>query len=304
MAATMTRRAFSALGAGFATASMIGSFPSPARATPNRTVRLPDGTQVSALGQGSWHLGQGRHSQTVEEDAMVTGIGLGLTLIDTAELYGGGKAEEMISHVIAGRRDQVFVTSKVLPYHATPAGIRKACAGSLARLKTDHLDLYLLHWRGGISDLRPVVETFEELRGQNKIRRWGVSNFGVADMEDLMKVPRGDQCAANQVEYNLQSRDIERGVLPWCIAHKIPIMAYSPLGGSGADLLRDAAVRRVASGHNVKPSAVVLAWTMRSGHSISIPESGSADHVRENAAALSLALTEADLQQLDRAFPA
>ncbi|HTH97714.1 MAG TPA: aldo/keto reductase [Stellaceae bacterium] len=303
MAATMTRRAFSTLGAGFAAASMVGSCPSPAQTAPNRTVRLPDGTRVSALGQGSSHLGRGRYSAAVEEDAIRTGIGLGLTVIDTAELYGGGRAEEMIGHVIAGRRNQVFIVSKVSPEHATPAGIREACAGSLGRLQTDHLDLYLLHRRGDVSDLGPVVETFEELRGQGKIHHWGVSNFDVSDMEDLMKVPRGGQCATNQVEYSLQTRDIERGVLPWCVKHGMPIMAYSPLGGSGADLMGNATVKRIAAGHNVKPSAVVLAWTMRSGHSISIPEAGSVEHVRENAAALMLELTEEDLQQLDRAFP-
>jgi predicted oxidoreductase len=182
-------------------------------------VQLPDGSPVPALGQGSWHLAQGRHPASEEEEALRTGISLGLALIDTAELYGDGRAEEMIGHVIAGQRGKVFLVSKVLPDHATASGIRQACAGSLARLGTDYLDLYLLHWRGGASDLSVVVDTFETLRAYGRIRRWGVSNFLVADMEDLYRVRGGDGCATNQVRYNLKNRSIERNLLPWCEQH-------------------------------------------------------------------------------------
>jgi diketogulonate reductase-like aldo/keto reductase len=292
------------LGAGFAAATWAGLPYDPALAAAGRTVRFKDGAVVPALGQGSWHLGQGRHPLAAEEDAMTLGISLGLTVLDTAELYGSGRAEAMIAQVIAGQRDRVFVVSKVMPSHATASGIKRACAGSLSRLKTDHLDLYLLHWRDGILDLAEVVDTFEGLRDAGKIRRWGVSNFGVRDMEELFQVPNGAHCAANQVVYSLANRDIERDLLPWCTQHGMPIMAYSPLGGSGSDLLRNQALNAVATAHGQSPSAVALAWTMRGGNAISIPESGSADHVRENAAALSLDLTPQDLQALDTAFPA
>ena len=265
-------------------------------------VELPHGGSAPALGQGSWHLAQGRHPEADEEAALRTGLSLGMTLIDTAEIYGQGRAERMVGRVIAGQRDKVFLVSKVAPSHATAAGIRDACAARLARLATDHLDLYLLHWRGG-ADLAVVVDAFEALRAQGRIRRWGVSNFRVADMEDLYRAHGGDGCAANQVRYSLTDRSIEPQLLPWCERHGVPIMAYSPLG-SGNDLLRNPALARVAGKHESNVAAVALAWTMRGGHAISIPESGSAAHVRENAAALSLRLTAEDLGELDRAFPA
>jgi diketogulonate reductase-like aldo/keto reductase len=262
------------------------------------TVELPHGGSAPALGQGSWHLAQGRHPAAEEEEALRTGISLGMTLIDTAEVYGRGRAEEMVGRVIAGQRDKLFLVSKVAPSHATANGIREACAASLARLGTDHLDLYLLHWRGGVSDLSVVVDSFEALRAGGHIRRWGVSNFRVADMEDLFRVRGGDACAADQVRYSLTDRSIERDLLAWCERHGVPIMAYSPLG-SGNDLLRSPALARVAKRHESNPAAVALAWTIRSGHVISIPESGSAAHVRLNVAALSLRLTAQDLGDLE-----
>lgn len=265
------------------------------------SVRLPDGSEVPALGQGSWHLGQGRHPAAEEEEALRTGISLGLSLIDTAEIYGDGRAEELIGRVIAGQRDKVFLVSKVWPNHATASGIGQACEGSLKRLGTDYLDLYLLHWRTGASELGVVVSSFEALRTEGRIRRWGVSNFQVNDMEDLYRIRGGDRCATNQVRYNLQDRRIERDLLPWCERHNLPIMAYSPLG-QGGELLRNAALARVAERHQASPAAIALAWTIRSGHVISIPESGSPTHVRENAAALSLRLTDTDLDELDRGF--
>jgi diketogulonate reductase-like aldo/keto reductase len=268
-----------------------------------RTVKFRNGTIVPALGQGSWHLAQGRHPPAEEEEALRTGLSLGMTLIDTAEAYSNGHSEELIGHVIAGRRDQVFLVSKVLPTHAAGDGIARACVASLGRLGTDHLDLYLLHWRGGIADLSNVVTAFERLRSQEKIRAWGVSNFTVSDMEDLFRVRQGDRCATDQVAYNLADRGIEHDLLPWCERHGMPVMAYSPLGGPGAGLLRDPTLARVAAVRGCSPAAVALAWTTRSGNIIAIPESGSAAHVKENAVALSLTLTPQELQMLDAAHP-
>jgi diketogulonate reductase-like aldo/keto reductase len=266
-----------------------------------RTVKFHDGTIVPALGQGSWHLAQGRHPEAVEEEALSTGLSLGMTLIDTAEVYGNGRSEELIGHVIAGQRDRVFLVSKVLPSHVTGNGIARACEASLARLGTDHLDLYLLHWRNGITDLSGVVAAFESLRTAGKIRAWGVSNFGVSDMEDLFHVPHGDRCATNQVLYNVGTRAIEDDLLPWCKQRGMPVMAYSPLGGSS--LLHDPTLARIGAAHGCSAAAVALAWAIRSGNVIAIPESGSAAHVKENAFARSLTLTPQELQTIDTAHP-
>jgi diketogulonate reductase-like aldo/keto reductase len=256
---------------------------------------------VPALGQGSWHLAQERHPQAAEEEALRTGLSLGMTLIDTAEAYSNGHSEELISHVIAGQRDHVFLVSKVLPTHTAHDGIMRACAASLARLGTDHLDLYLLHWRNGITDLSGVVTAFENLRSEGKIRAWGVSNFRVSDMEDLFRIRHGDRCATNQVPYNAGDRGIERDLLPWCEHRGMPVMAYSPLGGPGASLLRDPTLARIGASHGCSAAAVALAWAIRSGNVIAIPESGSVAHVQENAVALSLTLTPQELQTLDAA---
>jgi len=256
------------------------------------------------LGQGSWHLAQGRHPAAEEEEALRTGLSLGMTLIDTAEAYSNGHSEELIGRVIAGQRDHVFLVSKVLPTHVTGNGVARACEASLARLGTDRLDLYLLHWRNGITDLSGVVKSFEDLRAAEKIRAWGVSNFTARDMEDLFHTPQGDRCATNQVPYNLGDRSIERDLLPWCEQHGMPVMAYSPLGGPGAGLLRDPTLARIGAGRGCSAAAVALAWTIRNGNVIAIPESGSVAHVKENAVALSLTLTPQELQTLDAAHPA
>jgi diketogulonate reductase-like aldo/keto reductase len=219
-----------------------------------RTVKFRDGTVVPALGQGSWHLAQGRHPKAVEEEALRLGFALGMTLIDTAELYGNGRSEELIGQVIAGQRDRVFLVSKVLPNHVTGNGIARACEASLARLGTDQLDLYLLHWRNGITDLSGVVAAFESLRAAGKIRAWGVSNFNVRDMEDLFHIPHGDRCATNQVLYNLGSRGIEHDLLPWCEQRGMPVMAYTPLGG--ASLLHDPTLARIGAAHGCKWNAI------------------------------------------------
>ena len=265
-----------------------------------RTVRFRDGTVIPALGQGSAGLGKGRRPQADEEEALRTGLSLGMTLIDTAEIYG---SEEFIGRVIAGQRNRVFLVSKVWPSHVAGNGIARACEASLTRLGTDHLDLYLLHWRNGITDLSGVVTAFENLHSAGKIRAWGVSNFKVRDLEDLFHIPQGGRCATNQVLYNIGDRSIERDLLPWCEQHCMPVMAYSPLGGPGTGLLRDPTFARIGAAHGCSAAAVALAWTIRAGHVIAIPESGSVAHVKENAVALSLTLTPQELQTLDAAHP-
>ena len=304
----MNRRGFAglcvALGSSLASAGTIMAALSNASArAANPTVKLRDGAIVPALGQGSANLAQERRPEAAEEEALRTGLSLGMTLIDTAEMYGGGRSEKLIGRVIAGQRDRVFLVSKVWPNHVAGDGIARACEASLGRLGIDYLDLYLLHWPSREADLSSIVAAFESLRAAGKTRAWGVSNFKVTDMEDLFRVSHGDRCAANQVLYNLASRDIERDLLPWCEQHGMPIMAYSPLGGAGASLLRDPVLARIGAAHNCSPAAVALAWTIRSGNVIAIPESGSAEHVRENAVALSLTLTPDELNTLEAAHP-
>jgi diketogulonate reductase-like aldo/keto reductase len=304
----VNRREFSRLGVALAVSSTpivaISATLSGAMAragTPE--VKFPDGTIVAALGQGSASLGQGRRPEADEAEALRSGISLGMTLIDTAEVYGDGRAEKLIGSVIAGQRDRVFLVSKVWPSHVTGDGIARACEASLARLGTDHLDLYLLHWPSRDTDLSSIVAAFESLRAAAKIRAWGVSNFEVNDMEDLFRVSHGDRCATNQVLYNLSHRSIEEDLLAWCKQHGMPVMAYSPLGGAGASLLRDPTLSRIGAAHNCSPAAVALAWTIRSGNVIAIPEAGSAEHVKENAVGLSLTLAPDELQALDAAYP-
>jgi diketogulonate reductase-like aldo/keto reductase len=268
-----------------------------------RTVKLPDGTTVPALGQGCWQLGQGRHPLAVEEEAMRTGFSLGMTLIDTSGDYGDGRSEQVINHVIAGQRDRVFLVSKVEADQVSGDGIARACAASLARLGSEYLDLYLLHWPVPSAQFTGVVAAFEQLRAAGKIRAWGVSNFNVDQMEDLFRVPDGHRCATNQVPYSLNNRRIERDVLPWCKQHNLPVMAYSPLGGGNNLVIGDRTLAQVGTIHGCSAAAVALAWVIRSGNVIAIPESGSPAHVKENAVALSIALTPRDLQTLDAAFP-
>jgi diketogulonate reductase-like aldo/keto reductase len=268
--------------------------------TAGRTAKFRDGTVVPAVGQGSAGLGKGKHLQAVEEEALRTGLSLGMTLIDTAEIYG---SEEFIGRAIVGRRDRAFLVSKVWPNHVAGNGVERACEASLKRLGTDYLDLYLLHWPNGVTNLSGVVEAFENLRSARKIRAWGVSNFKVSDMESLFRIPKGDRCATNQLPYSLADRGIEDNVLPWCEKHGMPVMAYSPLGGPGANLLREPTLIRIAAAHACSAAAVALAWIIRRGNVIAIPESGSVAHVKENAAALSLTLTSEELQSLDTAFP-
>ncbi len=291
--------------------------PRSAFAAPARTVAFADGGSAPALGLGSWHMASpGAAPEAVAEDAMRLGISLGLDLIDTAELYSEGRAEQMVAKVIAGQRDKVFLVSKVMPDHASEDGIAQALNASLQRLGTDHLDLYLLHWRKRWrarlldslmfreSDLASAVKGFERARQQGLIKRWGVSNFTVADMEALFAIPGGTNCATNQVQYNLRHREIEADLVPWCDRHKMPIMAYSPLGAGGkASLLSEPALKAMADARGVTPAEIAIAWAMRNGRTIVVAETASEKHVREDAAAGSLMLSEAELRTLDAAFP-
>jgi diketogulonate reductase-like aldo/keto reductase len=268
-----------------------------------RTVRFPDGVIVPAVGQGAWHLGQGRHPPAVEEEAVRTGISLGMTLIDTSGNYGDGRSEEFIGRVIAGQRDRIFLVTKVEADQLSGDGVARACQASLARLGTDYLDLYLLH-SGIQSSLLPgVVAAFEQLRKAGKIRAWGVSNFSKDLMEDLFRVPDGHRCMTNQIPYSLHYRGIERDVLPWCNEHNVPVMAYSPLGGDNNLVVGDHTLAQIGAAHGCSAAAVALAWVIRSGKVIAIPESGVPAHVKENAVALSTALTPGDMQALAAAFP-
>jgi diketogulonate reductase-like aldo/keto reductase len=268
-----------------------------------RTVKLAGGISVPPLGQGCWHLGQGRHPLAIEEEALRTGISLGMTLIDTSGNYGNGRSEQFVGRVIAGQRNRIFLVSKVEGDQVSGDGIARACAASLARLGSKHLDLYLLHWPVPSAQFSGVVAAFEQLRAAGKIRAWGVSNFNVGQMEDLFRVPDGHRCATNQVPYSLNNRRIERDVLPWCKQHNLPVMAYSPLGGGNNLVVGDRTLAQLGTTRGCSAAAVALAWVIRSGTVIAIPESGSPAHVKENAVALSIALTPRDLQTLDAAFP-
>ncbi len=248
------------------------------------------------LGQGTWRMGEGRRPRAEEAAALRLGIDLGMTLIDTAEMYGEGAAEEVVADAITGQRERVFLVSKVYPHNASRTGVAAACERSLRRLRTDCLDLYLLHWRGQVP-LAETVAAFEALRAAGKIRRWGVSNFDVDDMQGLPHGPR-----ANQVLYNVGARGIEFDLLPWSEAHGMPVMAYSPVGQGGA-LLRSRALAGVARRHGVTTAQVAIAWTLRRDGVVSIPKAGNSAHVRENAAAMEVRLTGEDLAEIDAAFP-
>jgi len=264
-------------------------------------VALPDGTRVPAVGQGTWYMGDRAAQAKREADALRLGIDLGMTLIDTAEMYADGGAETVVGQAIAAQRDRVFVVSKVYPHNASRRGVQEACARSLRRMKTDTIDLYLLHWPGSY----PISETiagFEALRKAGHIRRWGVSNFDEAGMRGVTGANDGDACATDQVLYNPDQRGIEFDLLPWCAARRIPVMAYSPVGQAGR-LLRSPALASVGKRHGASPAQVAIAWAIRGGNVIAIPKAADPAHVRENAEACALALTEADLAEIDAAHP-
>ncbi|MBV6826368.1 aldo/keto reductase [Pseudomonas sp. PD9R] len=256
------------------------------------------GVNVPVIGQGTWKMGEDRSRHSEEVAALRMGIELGMTLIDTAEMYADGGAEIVVGEAIAGQRDEVFLVSKVYPHNASRQGIPQACERSLRRLNTDYIDLYLLHWRGQYP-LEETIEAFEQLREAGKIGRWGVSNF---DVDDLQKLP-APACATNQVLYNLEERGIEFDLLPWCQQHKMPVMAYCPIG-QGGKMLTHATLRQVAARHDVTPAQVSLAWLLRKDGVIAIPKAVRPEHVRLNAHAAQLTLEAGDLEALDQAFRA
>jgi diketogulonate reductase-like aldo/keto reductase len=265
-----------------------------------RTLRLPSGEPVPVLGQGTWGFGENRASRSTELRALHRGLELGLTLIDTAEMYAEGGAEEVIGEAIRGRRDRVFLVSKVYPHNASAQGTLAACERSLRRLGTDHVDLYLLHWRGA----HPLAETlaaFERLQRDGKIRHWGVSNFDVDDTDELVALPGGMACATNQVLYNQSRRGVEWDLLPWCRERGIPVMAYSPIeqGRLPTGGVLGALARRYAC----SPFQVALAWVLAQAGVIAIPKAARLDHVEANAAALALALSAEDMAAIDGEFP-
>lgn len=272
----------------------------------DNTVMFEHGLALPAIGQGTWYMGENAGQRQKEIAALRAGIDAGLTLIDTAEMYADGGAEEVVGEALQGRREQVFLVSKVYPWNAGGQKTVAACDASLRRLKTDYLDLYLLHWRGNYS-LAETVEAMETLIRQGKIRRWGVSNLDYDDMQELYGVTGGKACATNQVLYHLGSRGIEFDLLPWCQQQQIPVMAYCPLAQAGRlrdDLFNSRAVKDVAHAHQATPAQVLLAWAIRQPGVMAIPKASSVDHVKENAAALALQLSDEAIALLDQAFPA
>jgi diketogulonate reductase-like aldo/keto reductase len=265
-----------------------------------QTVTLSTGEIVPALGLGTWHMGERRGARSKEVKALQLGLDLGLALVDTAEMYGDGGAEEIVAEATAGRRDSVYIVSKVYPHNASRQGAIAACERSLKRLRTDRIDLYLLHWRGSVA-LAETVKAFETLKSAGKIRAWGVSNFDSDDMKELSGVAAGRNCVANQVLYHLGSRGIEWDLLTMCQKQKITVMAYSPLGQGS--ILNKTAVKVIAKKHDTDPAAIALAWVLRQSGVVAIPKASNLEHVRANAAALDVKLDSSDLAALEQAFP-
>ncbi|TIS60436.1 aldo/keto reductase [Mesorhizobium sp.] len=268
--------------------------------TTMRTTTLPSGEAVPVLGQGTWNIGEDFSRRADEVTALKLGLDLGMTLIDTAEMYASGGAEEVVAEAIAGRRNDTFVVSKVLPTNASRTGVPAACEKSLKRLRTDRIDLYLLHWPGSVP-LAETVEAFEALRKAGKIRHWGVSNFDTDEMEELTRLRAGGNVQTNQVLYNLSRRGIEFDLAPWSRQRGIPLMAYSPV--DQGVLARNAKLEAVAARHDATTAQIALAWVMAQPGVIAIPKASKQEHVRQNGAALDVKLTSQDFADLDRAFP-
>ena len=267
---------------------------------------LPSGSRIPVLGQGTWNMGEDPAARADEVAALRLGLDLGVALIDTAEMYGEGGAEEVVGEAIAGRRDEVFLVSKVYPHNADRRGVQAACERSLRRMQVERIDLYLLHWRGNVP-LEETLEAFVRLREQGKIGDFGVSNFDLDDMLEAAALPGGELVASNQVLYNLSQRGIEWELLPWCRERRMPVMAYSPLESSPqeqAGLLGNPQLAAVARRHGVTPAQVALAWLLHQEGVVVIPKAVRPQHVRENRAALDLVLGADDLAQLDAGFPA
>lgn len=278
--------------------------PAPQRTSEMRTLLLPSGRPIPVLGQGTWLMGENPANWQMEIAALRLGLDLGLSLIDTAEMYGDGAAEELIGEAIAGYRADVFLVSKVLPEHATLRGTIEACGRSLQRLGTDYLDLYLLHWRGAVP-LAETLEAFQLLKRSGKILDYGVSNFDVDDMEEASILPFGNEIVTDQVLYNLVHRGIEWDLLPWCRERSIPIMAYSPIEHSSAEqqgMLDNPQLKLIALQHGATPAQIALAWLLQRDV-IAIPKASTPEHLKENRAALDITLSEDDLAELDWAFP-
>lgn len=264
-----------------------------------RKTTLPSGEAVPVLGQGTWYMGDEPRRRADEIATLRAGLDLGMTLVDTAEMYGDGASEELVGEAIAGRRDDVFLVSKVLPSNASRSGTIAACERSLRRLGTDRIDLYLLHWRGR-TPFAETIAAFEALQDAGKIRHWGVSNMDVSDMKELLRAPGGDAVATNQVLYNLTRRGIEFDLLPQAQQRGLPLMAYSPI--EQGRLAHYPEVQDIAERHGVTPAQVALAWVLRQQGVIAIPKASRPEHVRQNREALDLTLTPQDLAELDDAF--
>ncbi|MCK0198692.1 aldo/keto reductase [Ancylobacter sp. 6x-1] len=262
-------------------------------------VVLPGGETVPQLGIGTWMMGERAAARAAETESVRLGVELGMRLVDTAEMYGEGACESFLGATLAGLREKVFLVSKVYPHNASRAGVVAACERSLKRLNTDRLDLYLLHWRGGVP-LEETIIGFEHLKSQGNIRHWGVSNFDTDDMEELWETPGGDACAVNQVLYNLSRRGPEWDLIPWLQEHEVPLMAYSPI--EQGRLPQGGALARVAAKHGVKPYQVALAWVMREIGTIAIPKASRPEHMRENVGAVKVQLEAADCAALDAEF--
>lgn len=267
---------------------------------PMKTTTLPNGEAVPALGLGTWRMGESRNGFEEEVAALRLGLDLGITLIDTAEMYGDGGSERVVAKAVEGRRDEVFIVSKVLPSNASRRGMIAACERSLKNLSTDRIDLYLLHWVGSVP-FEETVEAFERLKRDGKIRHWGVSNLDTDDMEDLAALHSGQNCQTDQVLYNLGARGPEFDLLPWCWRRSMPVMAYAPVGHGR--LARNGGLDAVAARHGATPAQIALAWVLAQPGIIAIPKAVQLEHVRQNAAAAAIHLTAEDLTELDRAFP-
>jgi diketogulonate reductase-like aldo/keto reductase len=263
-------------------------------------VTLPSGETVPALGQGTWQMAETASRRKQEIEALRLGVELGMTLVDTAEMYGEGASEELVAEALVGQRDRLFLVSKVYPHNASRQGVVQACERSLRRLKTDRLDLYLLHWRGSVP-LEETVAGFEELRRSGKIRHWGVSNFDTDDMDELLRVPAGENCAANQVLYNVTRRGPEFDLIPWMTEHRMPLMAYSPI--EQGRLPRGGVLQRIGQKYGASPFQIALAWLLQKPDVIAIPKASSPDHVRDNHRALEIRLSPEDLDAIDAEFP-
>src|SRR5437660_3607587 len=269
-----------------------------------KTVELPDGPaerDVPALGQGTWGMGESKNAHADEVAALRLGIDLGMTLIDTAEIYGDGGSEKVVADAIEGQRDRVFVVTKVSPRNASRTGLPKACERSLKRLRIDAIDLYLLHWPSN-TPLAETVEAFEQLRSAGEIGRWGVSNFDLEEMKELLATRNGSACSVNQVLSHDGERAIESDLLPWSQRNKIPIIAYSPVG-RGRRLLNNATLKKTAKRHDATPAQIAIAWVLRQPDVIAIPKASNKTHVRDNAQSVDIRLTKQDLDEIDLAFP-